>query len=61
MSERRKPLFLCEHKKRDDEDCLRCEIAWEERMIAATEDQLAKSKALLASKQAALAAQDPRP
>jgi hypothetical protein len=60
MGERKAALFICEHKKRDDEDCLRCEIAWEERMIELAEAQLASSKALLAKKLAALAAQEPR-
>lgn len=46
---KRTPLFICEHGKRDDEDCLHCEIGWEERMIAVGEDQLSKSKAKLAA------------
>ena len=46
---KRAPLFICEHGKRDDEDCLRCEIEWEERMIAVDEDRLSKSKAKLAA------------
>ena len=44
----RPPLFICEHGKRDDEDCLPCEIFFEERMIAVAADHLAKSKAKLA-------------
>lgn len=55
----RPPLFICEHGKRDDEDCLPCEIFFEERMIAVGEEHLQASKAKLERLRAALIAQEP--
>mgnify|MGYP003660755013 CR=1 FL=1 len=55
---RKAPLFICEHKKRDDEDCLPCEVRYEAEQIAAAEERLKTSKALLEEKRARLAAQE---
>lgn len=55
---RKAALFICAHGKRDDEDCLPCEVRYEADMIAVAEEQLQTAKALLEEKRARLAAQE---